>query len=361
MTTGERPYTVGAIFSARHGHIRSHMKTLNELDVVSDVHLCAIEGGELEEVSELSTKLRSGTRDLDELLGRDEVEFVLVCARNDIAAGVLQRCVDAGKHVLFEKPGAMNATQLRAVADAAKARGLTTGVVFQNRWNPPARAVKQARIDGAFGRVMTVETRLATSQVRYRGPDGWMFKKATAGSGILAWLACHHIDMACYLLGDRIVEVSAMLGTQSPEAIDVEDTALLSVRFAGGAMGTVHAGYHLAGPLPSEMGGSNDSFIAVRGTRGYARMDSTRGEGYGLFSDAPGWASGGYREQTFAEPESAAYGGASGREFVLGHLTASRNGGQAPTSIDDAVHVLEVIDAALESSETGRTVKIAGA
>ena len=86
MTTGERPYIVGAIFSAQHGHIRSHVKTLNELDEVSDVHLCAIEGGELEEVSELSTKLRSGTRDLDELLGREEVEFVLVCARNDIGA-----------------------------------------------------------------------------------------------------------------------------------------------------------------------------------------------------------------------------------------------------------------------------------
>ena len=54
-------------------------------------------------------------------------------------------------------------------------------------------------------------------------------------------------------------------------------------------------------------------------------------------------------------------GGAAGEEFVLGHLTASRTGGEAPTSIDDAVHVLEVIDAALESSATGRTIKIAGA
>ena len=362
MTYDERPFTVGAIFSAQHGHIQGHVRTLNELDEVADVHLCAIEGGELDDVSEVSTKLRSGTRDLDEFLARDEIEFVVVCARNDIAADVLQGCVDAGKHFLFEKPGAMNAPQLRAVADAAHARGLTTGVAFTNRWGLPARAVKQARIDGAFGRVMTVETRLATSQVRYRRPDGWMFKKATAGTGILAWLACHHIDMVCYLLGDRIVEVSAMLGTQSPEAIEVEDTALLAVRFAGGAMGTIHAGYHLAGPLPPEMGGGNDdSFIGVRGTRGYARIDSTRDEGYGLFSDADGWASGGYREQTFSEPASTAYGGSAGEEFILGHLTASRTGGEAPTSIDDAVHVLEVIDAALESSATGRTIKIGGA
>ena len=361
MTTNERPFSVGAIFSARHGHIRGHMRTLHQLEEVSEVHLCAIEGGELEEISALSTKVRSGTRDLDEFLGRDDVEFVLVCARNDISAGILQRCVDAGKHVIFEKPGAMNAAELRVVAEAAKARGLTTGVMFTNRWRPPVREVRQARIDGAFGRVMTVEARLATSQVRFRGPDGWMFKKATAGSGIMAWLACHHIDIVCYLLGDRIVEVSAMLGAQSPEAIEVEDTAFLSLRFAGGAMGTVHAGYHLAGPLPAEMGGANDSFIAVRGTRGYARIDSTRGNGYGMFSDAPGWASGGYRERVYHLPESPAYSGKAGEEFLAGHLMASRTGEPAPTSIDDAVHVLEVIDAALESSATGRTVRIGGA
>ena len=358
VSSVKKTFTVGAIFSANHGHIRGHVQTFNELDEVADVHLCAIEGGELEDVSALSTKLRSATRDLDEFLARDEVEFVIVCARNDIGADVLRRCVDAGKHVMFEKPGAMNAPELRAVADAAHAKGLTTGVMFQNRWTPQARAVRKARADGALGRPMTVETRLATSQVRFRGPDGWMFKKATAGTGILAWLACHHIDMACYLLDDRIVEVAAMLGTQGPEAIDVEDTALLVVRFAGGAMGTIHAGYHQAGQLPAEMGGNNDSFVAVRGTRGYARIDSAGAASYGLFSDAEGWASGGYQEHTFGEPPSTAYGGAAGEEFVLGHLTASRTGVTAPTSIDDAVHVLEVIDAAVESSATGRAVKI---
>ncbi len=360
MISGGRPFIVGAIFSADHGHIRGHLSTLNELDEVTEIHLCAIEGGELEEISELSPKVRSGTRDLDAFLARDDIEFVVVTARNDISAGVLQKCVDAGKHFISEKPGAMNAPELRAVAESAKANNITTGVVFQNRWTPSNKEVKQARIDGAFGRVMTVETRLMASQVRYRRPDSWMFKKATGGTGILAWLGCHHIDMACYLLDDKIVEVSAMLGTQSPESIEVEDTAFLAVRFAGGAMGTLHSGYHMAGPMPKRMGGSNDSFVAVRGTRGYARVDATRGDAYGLYSDVPGWASGGYSEKVFSLPDSPAYGGAAGEDFMLEHMEASRSGGKAPTSIDDAVHVLEVIDAAVESSTTGRLVKIGG-
>ena len=65
VTAGERPFIVGAIFSAQHGHIRGHLRTLNELDEVSEIHLCAIEGGELEEISEMSPKVKSGIRNLD--------------------------------------------------------------------------------------------------------------------------------------------------------------------------------------------------------------------------------------------------------------------------------------------------------
>ena len=48
---------------------------------------------------------------------------------------------------------------------------------------------------------MAVEARMVTSQVRYRDPAHWLFQRATAGSGILSWLACHYLDLLCYLLG----------------------------------------------------------------------------------------------------------------------------------------------------------------
>lgn len=358
MRIDDKPFSIGAIFSAQHSHIRGHMKTLDALAEVSKIHLCAVEGGELDEISMLSQKVTSGTYELDEFFGRDDVDFVVVCVRNDISASILMRCVQENMHFMFEKPGAMNADELREVAKAAEAQRLTTGVMFQNRWKPSVQDAKQALADGAFGEIMTVETRLATSQVRFRNPNGWMFKKETAGSGILAWLACHHIDMACYLLDDRVTEIAGMVGTQSPEPLGVEDTAFISMRFAGGPMGTVHAGYHLAGPMPKTMGGSDDSFVALRGTRGYARIDSSRGDLYGMFSDAPGWASGGYREKDYELPRSEAYGGVYGEQFVLSHLKASRTAERGPTSIEDAVHVLEVIDATLKSSRTGNFINI---
>ena len=70
----------------------------------------------------------------------------------------------------------------------------------------------------------SVESRMVTSQVRYRDPGHWLFNKEQAGSGMLSWLACHHIDMLSYLLSERIVEVSAMVANNNPEKVAVEDT-----------------------------------------------------------------------------------------------------------------------------------------
>lgn len=230
--------------------------------------------------------------------------------------------------------------------------------MFQNRGLPTVREARQARRDGALGRVMAVEARMVTSQVRYRNPSHWLFRQATAGSGILSWLGCHYIDMLCFLLDDRIVEVTAMVGRQSPEEIEVEDTACLAMRFSSGVLGTLHAGYHLAGSRPGYSGGAYDSFIALRGTDGYVRLPMSEGSRYTLFSIAPGWAAGGRRERAFDLPESPAYGGRAGEEFVTSFLRATRTGEPPPCTIDDAVHVLDVVEAALESSATGRAVRL---
>ena len=351
-------YVVGFV-SSPHPHSPSHMRTLEVLDSVEAVHLCGVAGEDTDALSAGSTKVVSTTDSVEELLGWDEVDALIVSVRNDLGPDILNAAVDAGKGVLFEKPGALHASDLRSVAEKAAQKGVTAAIMFQNRYQPKIADARRSIQSGAVGRIMAAEARMVTSQVRYRNPDHWLFKKGTGGSGILGWLGCHHIDLLCHIMDDRIAEVSAFVANQSPEKLEVEDTAMLSLRFESGVLGSMHAGYHLAGSLPEEMGGNNDSFVAVRGTRGYARIDSAGAASYGLFSDADGWASGGYQEHTFNEPPSTAYGGAAGEEFLLGHLAASRTGGESPTSIDDAVHVLEVIDAAVESSATGRTVKIA--
>jgi predicted dehydrogenase len=334
------------------------VKTLEALTEVEAVHLCGIDGADLVALGGLTAKLRSTTTDLGELLARPELDALIVCVRNDLCPGVLEAAIAAGKPVQFEKPGALRAADLRRIADQARARGLPMATMFQWRGHPLVQEVRRALRDGALGRVMAVEARMVTSQVRYRNPAHWLFRKDTAGSGILSWLGCHYLDLLCFLLDDRVVELTAMVGRQNPEPIEVEDTACLTLRFAGGVLGTLHAGYLLVGSASGYSGAAYDTFLGLRGTDGYARLPLSEGMSYTLVSEAPGWAAGGRRDRSFELPKSPAYGGKAGEEFVLGFLRAARARTTPLCPIEAAVHVLEIVDAAIEAAASGRRVRV---
>jgi predicted dehydrogenase len=353
----ERAFQVGVVVSP-HPHARLHLQTLEVLPEVEAVHLCTLEGAAAGDLTAGLTRVRSTTSDLSALLGRPELDALLVCVRNDLCPAMLEAAISAGKPVLFEKPGARRASDLRRVADVARSRHVTVGGLLQWRGHPIIQEVRQAVQAGALGRVLAVEGRMVTSQVRYRDPSHWLFRQDTAGGGILSWVGSHYLDALCFLLDDRVTEVAAIAGRQNPEPIEVEDTAALALRFAGGAIGSFHAGYELAGSQPGYVRASYDTFLALRGTQGYARLPLSDGAAYTLFSEAPGWAGGGRRERRFELPPSQAYGGVAGAEFVSQFLRASRFGQPPLCPIGAVVHVLEVIEAALQSSETGRLVRV---
>ena len=335
-----------------------HLATLETLAPVEAVHVCGIAGQDPAALSRNLAKVQSVTEDPLMLLARPDLDAVIVCVRNDLCAALLEATVEAGKPAIFEKPGALRAADLRRVAQRAQRRAVPLGVFFQWRGNPLCQEVKQAIDGGALGEVMAVEARMVTSQVRYRDPTHWLFRPDQAGSGILSWLASHYLDLLCFFLGDRIVEVAALTGARNAERIEVEDTACLALRFSAGVLGTLHAGYHLAGSPAGYSGAAYDTFIALRGRQGDARLPLSEGLGYTLYSEAPGWAAGGRRERRYTLPPSPAYGGKAGEQFLLNFLEAARAGRQPLSAIADAVHVLEVVEAALTSSATGRRVRL---
>jgi predicted dehydrogenase len=357
MTT-EQSFQVGLVVTA-HPHATGHMSTLSVLKEVEGIHLCGLEDANVEALGALASgKVRSTTTRLDELLARPELDALIVCVRNDVCPGVLEAAVAAGKPVQFEKPGALRAADLRRIADQARARQLAMGTMFQWRGHPAIQEVRGAIQAGALGRIMAAEARMVTSQVRYRDPSHWLFRKDTAGSGILSWLGCHYLDLLSFLLNDRVTEVMAMVGRQNPEQVEVEDTACLALRFGSGVLATLHAGYLLVGSASGYSGASYDTFLGFRGTDGYVRLPLSERMGYTLVSDAPGWAAGGRRDRTFELPKSPAYGGKAGEDFVLGFLRAARARTEPLSPIGAAVHILEIVEAALESAQNGRMVRI---
>ena len=88
------------------------------------------------------------------------------------------------------------------------------------------------------------------------------------GGGVLAWLGCHWLDALRFVTGEEIVRVQAELATTSGESIDVEDTAAVSFRTSGGAVGSLHAGYLLAVGNPGYRAAGHDIALILRGTLG---------------------------------------------------------------------------------------------
>jgi predicted dehydrogenase len=364
MTDSHKGLVVGAISS--HGHERGHVLVLHQLAEIEAIHVCA--ATELVNVDDLaaeSTKVVSKTTAVSDLLQRADLDAVTVCARPDHAPAILEQVVAAGLPVLYDKPAATHSAQLRKVADLARAKRVSVGAMLQWRYHPMVQTLKRALADQALGDIMTIEAKLLNGLLRYRDTTNYLFDPKTAGSGILSWLGCHCLDLVLYLMEERVVEVMAMLGNLNPEAVPVEDTGFLILKFASGRLGSFQAGYHLRGSKSVY-----DFYVGMRGSLGYAslpliepcephsRNAAIAGGVFTLYSEARHWVTGRTRHEQYEIPETPGYGGIMAEELFRDFFAAVQTGAPAPAPIEDSVHMLEIIEAAKESSATGRAVRI---
>jgi predicted dehydrogenase len=232
-----------ALLGVEHPHSLAHLRTLQQLPEVERIYLWDESEEALARVSkELPEKVAGTFTNLDELLAREEIYFVLAAVRNDLGLSILTRCFEAGKHVMAEKPVGRNAAETMVVLEAARKAERNLGVMYQNRSNPVVQEARRIVSSGALGDLMTVEMRMITTAVRFRNPQHWLFSKEKAGGGMLSWLGCHYIDLMRYMTGEEIVSVQAEVATRSGEAIDVEDVAVLSMRLQSGAVASLLLG-----------------------------------------------------------------------------------------------------------------------
>jgi predicted dehydrogenase len=178
--------------------------------------------------------------DLGKMLADPEIEVVVVCTPNSLHAHQAALAAQAGKHILIEKPVALNLDELRALQNAVKNSGVKTQVSFVLRWNPYLQIAKKLITDGAVGKVFMIETCYWHSTPR-AAPGHWMTTKSVAGSVFLMG-GCHALDAARWLVNSDIVEVSAF-GTKGigKEWYEYPHTVEAIVRFESGAIGRVSA------------------------------------------------------------------------------------------------------------------------
>jgi len=348
-----------ALLGIEHPHSLAHLGTLQVLPEVEGILLWDENQAALDEVQRTKgEKVEATFTNLDALLAQDDLFFVIAALRNDLGPDIFVRVLEAGVHLMAEKPIGKTAADTARVIEVAERQDRALGVCYQNRYNPLVAQARELVAQGLLGPLISVDVRMLTTQVQFRNPQHWLFNKELAGGGILSWLGCHNIDMIRHITQDEIVAVAAEVASRNDAAIDVEDIAALSLRLGSGAIGSMHAGYTLA---LSGAGYHNpsgyDTYFGLNGQLGRMYW-STTGQANHLSVETthPDWAA--QREFDFALAASPAYAGVPGENFLRAFIHAAQKGGTGPASGRDALQVARVIDAAYESSQSGRRVEI---
>jgi myo-inositol 2-dehydrogenase/D-chiro-inositol 1-dehydrogenase len=164
-----------------------------------------------------------------------DVDAVLICSSTDTHALLIEACAQAGKHIFCEKPIALDLQQIDRALGIVAETGVKLQVGFNRRFDPSFAALRQAVMAGQVGKVETVRI---TSRDPQPPPIGYI----RVSGGIFLDMTIHDFEMARFLVGDEVVEVQAAGAVLVDEAIgeagDV-DTAVVTLRFAGGALGVI--------------------------------------------------------------------------------------------------------------------------
>lgn len=187
--------------------------------------------------------------DFESFLKHPRMDAVVLGTPNALHAPHALAALKAGKHVLVEKPMATSREDAKAMIDAAKAAGKFLMVGQNQRLMRPHQLAREILKSGRLGKVISFRTAF-----KHRGPefwcidapstDTWFFKKSLASMGVCGDLGIHKADLIRYLLGEEIVEVQANIETlaktyDNGQKIEVDDNAMLLVKTASGALGSI--------------------------------------------------------------------------------------------------------------------------
>ena len=219
---------VGAGIGAAHADGYQAHPELFEVALICDA--------DLERARTLAAKLPGAAAcgDLGEVLSRDAVEIVDLCIPPFLHAEMVRRCLEAGRHVVCEKPLCGSLAEVDALAALAESRGRRLMPVMQYRFGNGLRRLLHLIERGVAGRadLATVETHWTRTAAYYAVP--WRGRKATELGGALVSQAIHAHDLLTCVLGP-VARVFARTATRV-NPIEVEDCAVASLLMASGAL-----------------------------------------------------------------------------------------------------------------------------
>lgn len=290
-----------------------------------------------------------------ELLQDRQVNAVIVCLPNFLHFPASLAALEAGKHVLCEKPPTMNAAEMKVLRDEAAKRRLNYFFSRQYRFTPGMRAAKVAVEEGRLGKIYHAKATFVRSRGIPVGIGDWFTEKKRSGGGALIDIGVHALDSVWFLMGTpRPIAVSAQVFRNFEHLVkvpvfDVEDAAYAFIRFENGAVAHLETSW--AGNLPDDIPprkyfGRELINSIVYGTKGSIQLNPLS-----LFEDRKG--------ELVSVPLQAKQDELGGFALQLRNFVGSIAGGCEPVNnTEQAVALMEMIDAIYASSAAGREVPI---
>ncbi|WP_342549621.1 Gfo/Idh/MocA family oxidoreductase [Paenibacillus sp. FSL P2-0089] len=197
-----------------------------------------------------------GLTDYRELLERADIGIVHLCTPHHLHAGMAVELLKAGKHVLTEKPMALDVPSARLMQEAAEHAAGQLGVVFQNRYNEPSVRIRQVIDSGSLGNLLCMKGLVTwTRTEEYYTNSPWRGRWSTEGGGVLINQAIHTLDLLQWFGGD----IAAVKGSVSTDVlndvIEVEDSAHACIDFKNKARGLFYGtnAYQANSPVELEL------------------------------------------------------------------------------------------------------------
>ncbi|MDB5807256.1 MAG: oxidoreductase domain protein [Betaproteobacteria bacterium] len=316
------------------------------LRLLQDAEVTAVMSRRLDSAQAFAAKneIAAAYDTLDAILADPQVDAVYIATPNHLHPEQAVAAARAGKHVMCDKPMALEVADCERMIEAAERHGVRLGVVFQNRYHPAHIAARQQAQAGVLGEVQYASAQLCVGRPRGHW-KGWRLDPAAAGSGAIVGQAVHPVDLLRYLMDSEVTEVQCMSDQKMPER-PVDDMCYALLRFANGAHATVVAGTVVPRSANDVVLHGSAARIACRSTLGTpppgARQSlSVEGDAAELNQDHSASNSLQRFAAMFADFQACI---TEGREPAI----SGRNG----------LQMVKIANALLESSLHGKTVRI---
>jgi len=274
----------------------------------------------------------------DAVLADGDVEGVLVTTPHSVHAEQVVAAAQAGKHVFVDKPFTLTLADARRATDACGRARVVLAVGHQRRRQAAHRTLKRLLDEGALGRPVQIEGNFSADIGFTLKPGMWRTVRDETPGGPMTNLGIHHVDTYRYLLGP-IVRVAALVRRVALTGVDIDDATSILFEFASGSLGYLGTSWVHA---------NRTAMLTVHGTEAQAWSEA---DGARLFLARRG------QPERVAVPLTAV-------DAVVDELAefarCVRDGTKPEVGGEEATANIAVLEAIVESSQTGHAVVVGG-